>query len=287
MRVWGKCVAWAVGTLVATYAVVWPFASSYLGDGGSRHNNLWKFVELNQTRGADWDSLPYVLQYLGRTVTTERVVAVSIIAGLLIVGVVGLWLRTVRAMVIAAVVVVVAAVGVTQAVSYARSRGTIPDSVLNSAGTIGALVLFAAVGFVVLTAPRRPRVPQVAFLIVVSFLLVNKVDSPQYSLWLLPLAVLAYPRWKPLLAWQLVEIFEVVMRYLWFTFSDSTAFGKTGISEGWFVSAVVLRQAMLLVLAALVIREIYRPQLDVVRSLGVDDPAGGVFDGMPDRRVFA
>ena len=36
--------------------------------------------------------------------------------------------------------------------------------------------------------------------------------------------------------------------------------------------------------AALVIREMYRPELDVVRSAGVDDPAGGVFDGLPDRQ---
>lgn len=287
MRAWARCAAWAVGTLVVTYAVVWPFAGSYVGDNGHRHNNLWKFVELNQTRGADWDSLAYVIQYLGRTFTTGQIIETAVIVGLLIVGVIGLWLKTVKAVVIAAVGVTVAAVAVTSAVSYARSRGTIAPSVLNTAGIIGALVLFAGVGYVVLSAPRRPRVAQVAFLVVVSFLLVNKVDSPQYSLWLLPLAVLAYPRWKPLLAWQIIEIYEVLMRYLWFVYDDSTAYGKAGVSEGWFVSAVVLRQAALIWLAILVIREIYHPERDVVRGKGVDDPAGGVLDGHADRRVFA
>ena len=46
----------------------------------------------------------------------------------------------------------------------------------------------------------------------------------------------------------------------------------------------------MLVLAALIIRDIYRPERDVVRQSpagAVDDPAGGVFDGVPDRRVFA
>ena len=38
-----------------------------------------------------------------------------------------------------------------------------------------------------------------------------------------------------------------------------------------------------LVLMALVVRQIYRPALDLVRWDGrVDDPAGGVFDGAPD-----
>ena len=64
--------------------------------------------------------------------------------------------------------------------------------------------------------------------------------------------------------------------------------GKAGVPEGWFVFAVVLRQLAVLTLAGLIIRDIYRPDRDVVRlSGGVDDPAGGVLDGVPDRRVFA
>ncbi len=287
MRAWARCAAWAVGVLVGIYAISWPFAGSYVADDGTHHNNLWRFVELNRTRGADWDSVGYVLQYLGRTVTSGRVIAVSVIVGFLVVGVVALWRQTVRSVALATGVVAVLVIAITQGVSYARVHGSISYSVLDSAGIVAAVLLFAGVGVIVLTAPRRPRVPQVAFLIVVSFLLANKVDSPQYSLWLLPLAVLAYPRWRPLLAWQLVEIYEVVMRYLWFVYQDSSAYGKTGVGEGWFVSAVVLRQLALIVLSALIIREIYRPQLDLVRRSGMDDPAGGVLDGVPDRRSFA
>ena len=79
------------------------------------------------------------------------------------------------------------------------------------------------------------------------------------------------------------------MRYLWFIFDDSTAMGKAGVREGWFVSAVVARQVAVLVIAGLIIREIYHPERDVVRQSqagAVDDPAGGIFDG-GDRRVFA
>ena len=49
-------------------------------------------------------------------------------------------------------------------------------------------VLIAAL---ILAAPRRPRVPQVFFLVLAVFLLANKVWSPQYVVWLVPLVVLA------------------------------------------------------------------------------------------------
>jgi hypothetical protein len=38
--------------------------------------------------------------------------------------------------------------------------------------------------------------------------------------------------------------------------------------------------------AALVVRDVLRPEHDVVRAAGVDDPAGGVLDGALDRVVL-
>ena len=288
MRVWAKCTAWAVAALAATYAAVWPFAGSYLSADGTSHNNLWRFVELNQMRPADWDSLPFVLQYLGANFTAARLLVWTVVPALLILAFVVAWWRTTRAAVIGSGALIVLAAGINLAAAYARARGgAIPYQVLNASGEVGAVVLFAVVGYFVLTAPRRPRVPQVAFLVVAAFLLANKVDSPQYSLWLLPLAALAYPRWRPLMVWQLIEILEVVLRYLFFTFSDSTAPGKAGVAEGWFVAAASLRQLAVLGICALIVRSLYRPEFDPVRVPGVDDPAGGVLDGVPDRRAFA
>ena len=54
---------------------------------------------------------------------------------------------------------------------------------------------------------RTPRLAQLGFLVVAGFLLVNKVYSPQYVLWLLPLAVLARPRWRDQIVWQAAEVF--------------------------------------------------------------------------------
>ncbi len=78
------------------------------------------------------------------------------------------------------------------------------------------LLACAAIGWLGLSAQRRPRFAQLAFLVIAAFLLTNKVWSPQYSLWLLPLAVLALPRWRPLLLWQASEAVVWVLLMLSF-----------------------------------------------------------------------
>ncbi len=57
-----------------------------------------------------------------------------------------------------------------------------------------------------LFAPRRPRLAALAFLVVAAFLIFSKVWSQQFVLWLLPLVVLARPRWWAFLAWQFAEV---------------------------------------------------------------------------------
>src|SRR5262249_34402605 len=58
-----------------------------------------------------------------------------------------------------------------------------------------ALFIAACLGVaaLALAAPRRPRLPQLIFLVTAAFLLTNKVWSPQYVVWLVPLVVLARP----------------------------------------------------------------------------------------------
>jgi uncharacterized membrane protein len=143
-----------------------------------------------------------------------------------------------------------------------------------------ALVAVAALG---LLARRRPRLPQLLFLAVAAFLLTNKVWSPQYSLWLVPLAVLARPSWRAYLAWQATEVLVWFPRLLWFLGT-----GDKGVDYPWFLLAVSIRDVALVVYCLLVVRDIVQPDRDLVRSSGVDDPAGGVLDGAPDdERVSA
>jgi len=160
-----------------------------------------------------------------------------------------------------------------------RDHG-IPVTVLNTITMIALLGSIAAIAALCWFAPRRPRLPQVLFLLVVAFLVTNKVFSPQYTLWLLPLYALARPRWRAFLVWQAAEVYLLFMRFMHFIYNDTN--GARGVARGWFVGAVALRDLILLVLAGLVVREILRPELDIVRASGVDDPAGGVLDGAED-----
>ncbi|GAA3177616.1 glycosyltransferase 87 family protein [Blastococcus jejuensis] len=155
-------------------------------------------------------------------------------------------------------------------------------SVLNTVVAVVLVLLVAGVGWLTLAAPVRPRVAQIAFLLVAGFLLLNKVWSPQYSLWLLPLAVLARPKWRSLLLWQAAEALLWVPRLLWYLGTDNR-----GIKVEWFFLGVTLRDIAVLVLMGLVVRDVLRPDGDVVRTswLGVDDPAGGPLDGQRDHFV--
>ena len=152
-------------------------------------------------------------------------------------------------------------------------------SVLNATVAVLLVLSAAAVSWLALAAPLRPRVPQLAFLLVAAFLLLNKVYSPQYALWLLPLAVLARPRWRSLLLWQATEALVWVLTMLYYLGPDDR-----GVDVEWFYLAVTVRDVALVVLMGLVVREVWRPDLDPVRGSwpGTDDPAGGVLDGSPD-----
>lgn len=131
------------------------------------------------------------------------------------------------------------------------------------------------IGALGLWAPRRPRLVQLLFLVVVAFLVVNKVYSPQYVIWLLPLAALARPRWRDLLVWQACE--TLYFFAVWMHIADF--FVAPGAKDWVYALAVVVRIASELWLAALVVRDIVSPWHDPVRADGLsDDPLGGVLD---------
>jgi hypothetical protein len=145
----------------------------------------------------------------------------------------------------------------------------------------------AAIAVLALAAPRRPRLPQLCFLVLAAFLMTNKVWSPQYIVWLVPLAVLARPRLWPYLLWQLAEVayFFGIWGYLIFVYASegNPVTGYGGISTGWYFAVLLARFLAVALLAAYVVRDILWPERDVVRAAGSDDPAGGVLDHAEDR----
>jgi len=140
-----------------------------------------------------------------------------------------------------------------------------------------------AIALLALAAPVRPRLPQLIFLTVAAFMLTSKVWSPQYVVWLVPLVVLARPRLLGYAIWQLAEIgyFYAIWAYLITVVAGPHTSGAIG--TGPYFAALLARFGTVLLLCALVIRDVLRPDRDVVRADGADDPAGGVLDGTPDR----
>jgi uncharacterized membrane protein len=152
--------------------------------------------------------------------------------------------------------------------------------ILNDLSTAAFLVAAAAIVMLTLTAPRRPRVPQVAYLLLAAFLICNKVWSPQYVVWLLPLAVLARPRVWPYLLWQFAEViyFFGIWGYLVYLYG-----APGGLPTGWYFIALGVRLGAVALLAYFVVADILQPSRDVARLQGTDDPAGGILNGAPDR----
>ncbi|MFE4330186.1 glycosyltransferase family 87 protein [Streptomyces sp. NPDC056831] len=166
-----------------------------------------------------------------------------------------------------------------------RTGMTIETPTVNHVSELLMALLCAAIAVLTLTAPRRPRFAQLAFLVVAAFILVNKVYSPQYVLWLIPLAALARPRWRDFLIWQTCEVmyFLGIWMYLAYTMSGDK---HQGLPTEGYQLAIILHLLGTLYLCAVVVRDILMPERDVVRRDGSDDPSGGVLDGAEDAFVL-
>lgn len=167
-----------------------------------------------------------------------------------------------------------------------QQRGEAMDIDTLNAWVSGLLIAMAiGIGALALCAPRRPRFAQLAFLIVAAFLFTNKVYSPQYVLWLLPLVVLARPRWRDVLIWQACEVIYFLGVWLYIE-SYAGGEGSKGLSQNAYHVVILIHLLGILYISALVVRDILWPDRDPVRRDGSDDPSGGVLDRAPDVLAF-
>lgn len=141
-------------------------------------------------------------------------------------------------------------------------------NVVSGLGFAGCCLAVLLLG---LKVRHPPRVAQLAFLVTVAFLLVNKVYSPQYVLWLLPLAVLARPRWRDQLVWQAAEVFYFGMVWLYL---GGWLQSSSGPGSPAYDAAIVVRALGELYLAAMVVRDIVVAGADPVRDAGPDTDPG-------------
>jgi heme exporter protein D len=89
------------------------------------------------------------------------------------------------------------------------------------------------------------------------------VYSPQYALWLLPLAVMARPRLRDQLIWQAGELYYFAS--VWWYLGTYLNPGGGG-DAGFYWLAVAIRVAAQLYLVVLVVRDVLMPEHDVVRD---------------------
>jgi hypothetical protein len=146
-----------------------------------------------------------------------------------------------------------------------------------------------------LSARTRPRMAQLCLLIVAAFLLLGKVYSPQFVMWLIPLVVLARPDWKQFWIWQAAEVYH--WGGVWMESARITSEGAFGGGALWiplwYGSGIVLHMAAVIWICVSVIRDIRDPGRDRVRRVAPEglshdearayDPSAGVLAGQPDR----
>lgn len=154
-----------------------------------------------------------------------------------------------------------------------------PVANVSLANTVLLVVGVGLVCLLLLLAPRRPRLAAGLYLVVVWFLVLNKVYSPQYVLWLLPLVVLARPKW---LDWTLFSVAELLyFMAIWGHLAGTLSPGG-GDQDRMYWASVLLRIGVQLWIAGRVIWDVLHPATDPLRAQGVDDPHGGVLADAPD-----
>jgi uncharacterized membrane protein len=157
--------------------------------------------------------------------------------------------------------------------------GTTVD--LLSAGLFAVACVIIAL--IALTARRRPRLAQLAFLIVAAFILTNKVYSPQFVVWLIPLLALARPRWRDFLIWQGIEGLHWAAVWMYLGQVTSAGSSQHNLDMPYYVLAVAAHMVAVAYLMARVTWDIYDPNYDPIRRHHLDDPHGGPFTGAADR----
>lgn len=159
--------------------------------------------------------------------------------------------------------------------------GATPPVILNAVTLFAFLGLCAAIGIFGIRVARRPRVAELAYLIVAAFLLVNKVWSPQYSIWLVVLAVLALPRWRLLFAWMLVDALTWPILMLHMLGNENM--GLPGQMLDLFILG---RDGFIIAIGVLIIRQMLGKHEDPVRAAhGGEDPLAGSF-GQHDEFIW-
>lgn len=124
---------------------------------------------------------------------------------------------------------------------YALQIFKINFSALNLVALIALLCVLALAAIITVGAPRSASLADLAFIVMALVFAVNKVYSPQYVLWLIPLAVVALRDKRDLHAfwiWQSGEVIYYVSVWQYLALLEGA---KIGLSIGLYGLAILIR----------------------------------------------
>lgn len=157
---------------------------------------------------------------------------------------------------------------------------------------MGVLTLLAVFGWALavgagallaLAAPVRPRIGEIAIVVLVLVLITGKSLPVQSSLWLVPLVAIAGLPWRDHLLWALTEVLYFVAVWLYLGGLDDAA---AALPKAWYAAFLVLRLAGLVWLAAAATRQaMNRRDHGTVLDAPPVDEAAGRMAALPDAVV--
>ncbi|NDG25417.1 MAG: mannosyltransferase [Actinobacteria bacterium] len=127
---------------------------------------------------------------------------------------------------------------------------------INYLYTIITILLFIALGFFLIKLPMTPKLAQVAFFAVVVFTTTSKVYSPQYVLWLTPLAVIALTKSTQQITFWLWQATEIIYHLAIWQYLAGYSGATFGLPAGAYAIASLLRVVGIITFTYLLLRDI-------------------------------
>ena len=114
---------------------------------------------------------------------------------------------------------------------------------LNAIAAIGLLTAFTALAIYVIEAIDIPSLASVAFIVLAAVMILSKVYSPQYVLWLTPLAVMAIGGAKDLPAFWIWQGAEIIYHVAIWQHLATVTEARFGLPANWYAAIALIRIA--------------------------------------------
>jgi len=114
---------------------------------------------------------------------------------------------------------------------------------LNVVAILGLLTVFTALALYVLELVEPPSLASLAFIVLATVMILSKVYSPQYVLWLTPLAVMAMSSAKDLPAFWIWQGSELIYHIAIWQHLATVTGARFGLPATWYAAIALIRIA--------------------------------------------